>query len=178
MRVLLHVPHRTPGCTPPLTHYTLHIALACTMNGKAQCNLGSMYAAGEAAALDPVEACRLYRLAAAQGHAEAQFSLGCMYANGTGVDQNYSTASRIFVSARELGYSEATNALHSLFPLLFPAGVAVQVVGLTKAAQLNGQQGVIWMSAAAAGRLPVLLSGAEKPIAIRGENLILKLAKV
>ena len=133
-----------------------------------------MYAAGEGVDADPEEACRLYRLAAANGHAEAQFSLGCMYANGTGVDQNYSTASRIFVSARDLGYAGATDALHSLYPLLFAVGVAVKVVGLAKAPQLNGQHGIVWTSAAAPGRLSVLLSGAEKPVAIRGENLMLK----
>ena len=74
-----------------------------------------MYATGEGVEEDPVEACRLYRLAAAQGHSEAQFSLGCMYANGNGVEQNYSTASRLFISAKELGYEGgATDALNAL----------------------------------------------------------------
>lgn len=132
-----------------------------------------MYATGEGVEEDPTEAVRLFRLASAQGYAEAQFSLGCMYANGQGVEQNYSTAARLFVSARDGGYNEATDAIDSLYPLLFPVGVAVKVVGLEKHKHLNNQIGIIWpVESVRPGRLSVLLSGAEKAIAIRGENLI------
>jgi TPR repeat protein len=44
-----------------------------------------MFADGEGVAQDQAEAVRLWRLAAAQGHAQAQSNLGVMFANGEGV---------------------------------------------------------------------------------------------
>ena len=47
-----------------------------------------MYANGEGVPEDDVEAVRLYRLAAEQGHALAQLNLGFMYGNGEGVPED------------------------------------------------------------------------------------------
>jgi TPR repeat protein len=55
----------------------------------AQCNLGDCYEYGTGVDQDHVEAVRLYRLAADQGHAHAQCKLRDCHDNGTGVDQNH-----------------------------------------------------------------------------------------
>jgi uncharacterized protein len=47
-----------------------------------------MFENGQGVAQDYAEAVRLYRLAAAQGHADAQFNLGDMFENGQGVAQD------------------------------------------------------------------------------------------
>ena len=56
-----------------------------------------MYQYGTGVVQDHEEAVRLYRLAAAQGHADAQNSLGAMYNNGQGVVQDYVRAQMWFL---------------------------------------------------------------------------------
>ena len=69
----------------------------------AQLNLGNMYARGEGAPEDAVEAVRWYRLAAEQGNAGAQLNLGFRYARGEGVPQDDAEAVRWYRLAAEQG---------------------------------------------------------------------------
>ena len=55
----------------------------------AQYNLGYMYANGQGAPEDYVEAAHWFREAADQGEPRAQYSLGTLYASGHGVPQDY-----------------------------------------------------------------------------------------
>jgi TPR repeat protein len=54
---------------------------------------------------------RLYRLAAAQGHAAAQFNLGVRFANGEGVELDQAEAVRLFRLAAAQGQANAAAAL-------------------------------------------------------------------
>jgi TPR repeat protein len=54
-----------------------------------------------------VEAGRLYRLAAAQGHAGAQFILGSFCNKGTGVSQDFVEAVRLWLLAAAQGHAGA-----------------------------------------------------------------------
>jgi TPR repeat protein len=80
----------------------------------AQCNLGRLYYHGEGVAQDFVEAARLFRLAAAQGHAYAQFNLGLLYCRGKGVAQDCMEGARHLWLAANQGIAEARPALSGL----------------------------------------------------------------
>lgn len=64
---------------------------------------------------DYVEAIRLYRLAADQGHAAAQYNLGTMHRDGEGVPQNYAEALRWFRLAADQGQAEAQTNLGVMY---------------------------------------------------------------
>jgi TPR repeat protein len=70
-----------------------------------------MFDNGEGFAQDKAEAVRLYRLAAAQGHAGAQFNLGLMFAKGEGVAQDKAEAVRLYRLAAAQGHAKAAAAL-------------------------------------------------------------------
>jgi TPR repeat protein len=72
-----------------------------------------MFENGRGVAQDHAEAVRLYRLAAAQGHAIAQFNLGYMFENGRGVAQDRAKAIRWYRLAAAQGHSKASAALIS-----------------------------------------------------------------
>jgi TPR repeat protein len=63
---------------------------------------------------DYAEAVRLYRLAAAQGHAAAQVNLGYMFQNGQGVARNRAEAIRWYRLAAAQGHAAAHNNLRLL----------------------------------------------------------------
>lgn len=56
---------------------------------------------------DRVEAARLYRLAAEQGHSGAQYELGYMHRYGAGVPKDAAEAVRFYRIAAEQGHVEA-----------------------------------------------------------------------
>jgi TPR repeat protein len=58
---------------------------------------------------------RLYRLAAAQGHAVAQNNLGIAFDKGRGVAQDYAEAVRLYRLAAAQGYAEAQFNLGNTF---------------------------------------------------------------
>jgi uncharacterized protein len=60
------------------------------------------------------EAVRLYRLAAAQGHADAQYSLGYKFENGKGVARDRAEAIRLYRLAAAQGDANAAAALRRL----------------------------------------------------------------
>jgi TPR repeat protein len=66
-------------------------------------------------AQDYAETARLYRLAAAQGHAVAQFNLGTMFDQGQGVAQDYAEALRLYRLAAEQGHAGAQTNLGFMF---------------------------------------------------------------
>jgi uncharacterized protein len=64
---------------------------------------------------DYAEAQRLYRLAAAQGHARAQYSLGTMFEKGWDVAHDYAEAVRLYRLAAAQGISYAQFSLGYMF---------------------------------------------------------------
>jgi TPR repeat protein len=66
-------------------------------------------------AQDYAEAVRLYRLAAAQGHATAQSNLGYMFYEGQGVAQDYAEAVRLYSLAAAQGDAGAQFMLGLMF---------------------------------------------------------------
>ena len=70
---------------------------------------------GRGVAQDYVEAVRLYRLAADQGHARARFFLGVMFYNGRGVAQDRAEAVRWYRLAAEQGDVDAQFNLGGIF---------------------------------------------------------------
>src|SRR5260370_1195571 len=73
----------------------------------AQTSLGAIYARGQGAPQDFVEAITWFRKAAEKGDASAQVSLGVCYANGQGVAQDYAEAVEWFRKAAEQGAAQA-----------------------------------------------------------------------
>jgi TPR repeat protein len=73
-----------------------------------------MFANGRGVAQDDAEAVRLYRLAAAQGHARAQNNLGFMFEDGLGVAKDTAEAIRLYRLAAAQGVAAATAALQRL----------------------------------------------------------------
>jgi TPR repeat protein len=69
--------------------------------------LGCMFVRGQGVAQDYAEAVRLYRLAAAQGHAVAQMNFGGMFENGRGVAQDRAEAIRWYRLAAAQGLARA-----------------------------------------------------------------------
>ena len=61
-----------------------------------------------------VEAAKLYRRAADQGHADAQCNLGTLYKNGQGVQQDLSISMSLFEKAADRGNDRAKLALERL----------------------------------------------------------------
>ena len=66
-------------------------------------------------ARDYAEAARLYRLAAAQGHAIAQINLGGMFQDGHGVAKDYAEAMRLYRLAAAQGNADAQFLLGIMF---------------------------------------------------------------
>ena len=66
-------------------------------------------------AKDYAEAVRLYRLAAAQGHAGAQCNLGVKFANGQGVAQDHAEAARLYRLSAAQGNAQAQSNLGGMF---------------------------------------------------------------
>ena len=81
----------------------------------AQFTIGVMYARGEGAPEDDVEAERWYRQAAEQGHVDAQYNLGVMYDNGEGVPEDDAEAVRWYRQAAEQGHALAQNNLGLMY---------------------------------------------------------------
>ena len=85
-------------------------------NARAQFLLGQMSDSGLGPiALDPREAVRWYRLAAANKHAEAQYALARAYAFGRGVKQDKDQAIKWLTSAAELDFEQALVDLAQLY---------------------------------------------------------------
>ena len=85
--------------------------------GDARCqnDLGVLYERGLGVAADPLEAIRLYRLAAAQGLAAAEENLAAAYQFGRGVPKDEAEAARWYSLAAEQGAPEAQNNLAILY---------------------------------------------------------------
>jgi hypothetical protein len=90
-------------------------------------------------AQDYAEACRLYRLAAEQGHAEAQFSLGGMFEYGLGVAQDDAEALRLYRLAAAQGHVEAQFRLGIMFE--YGQGVAQDTAEAIRWYRLAAAQG-------------------------------------
>jgi hypothetical protein len=73
----------------------------------AQFDLGRFYECGDGVLQDLAEAARLYRLAAAQGHAGARRSLGWLYHEGKGVAQAFAEAARMWRLAAAQGDADS-----------------------------------------------------------------------
>jgi TPR repeat protein len=73
-----------------------------------------MFYYGDGVAQDQAEAVRLWRLAAAQGHAVAQNNLGYMFSIGDGVAQDQAEAVRLYRLAASQGHAKAAAALKRL----------------------------------------------------------------
>ena len=76
---------------------------------------GAAYYFGRGVAQDYVEAARLYRLAAEQGHAGARCDLGLMFDCGLGVKQDKAEAVRLYRLAAEQGHAFAQFSLGRMF---------------------------------------------------------------
>jgi hypothetical protein len=74
-----------------------------------------MYDNGLGVVKDYVEAVRLWKLAAAQGHAQAQFNLGNSYKNQRGVFQDYAEAIRWYKLAASQGSGRAQHSLGLMY---------------------------------------------------------------
>ena len=89
-------------------------SLANGGSANAQFELGSRYYNGQGVRQDNVEAARLYRLAALQGHVWARFNLAVMYETGVGVGKSYSEAARWYRLAASQGHTPSQRNLESL----------------------------------------------------------------
>ena len=100
---------RAPFAAPAEVYVERLLRLVARPPGRhtpeAQFNLGWMYEDGTGVPQDFTEAARLYRLAAAQGHAAAQFNLGGMCKDGTGVPQDFTEAARLYRLAAAQGHA-------------------------------------------------------------------------
>ena len=83
-------------------------------NANAQFELGVRYYNGRGVRQDNVEAVRLYRLAALQGHVWARFNLGVMYETGVGVGKSYLAAANWYRLAAAQGHVPSQKNLESL----------------------------------------------------------------
>ena len=101
----------------PVTNEVKSTVTSGDADADALFNLGHKYQYGldEGIAQDYTAAIRLYRLAAAQGHAGAQCHLGIMFFFGDGVGQDYVEAMRWFQLAAAQGYLAAQNSLGLMF---------------------------------------------------------------
>ena len=80
-----------------------------------QFNMAVIFHGGRGVAQDYVEAARLYRLAAEQGHSNAQLFLGLMFYHGLCVAQDYVEAARLYRLAAEQGNAHAQFFLGAMF---------------------------------------------------------------
>ena len=85
-------------------------------------NEGLKYLNGKGVRQDCLEAEKLFRKAAEQGHAKAQMVLGAMFLNGTGIRKNSSEAAKWYGKAAEQGLAEAQH----LFGMLYRDGKGVE----------------------------------------------------
>ena len=76
-------------------------------HGKAQNNLGLMYAKGRGVTQDFTASVKWYRLSAEQGYATAQYNLGLMYDTSQGVPQDYAEAAKWYRKAADQGHTKA-----------------------------------------------------------------------
>jgi TPR repeat protein len=83
--------------------------------GRAQTNIGSLYASGRGVEANHALAFKWYLKAAQQGDAVAQNHVGNMYATGQGWPENYSEAVNWYTKAAERGDPGAQNNLGSMF---------------------------------------------------------------
>ena len=74
----------------------------------------AMFDNGHGVAQDYAEAVRLFRLAAAQGHAIDQHNLGCMFDHGQGIAQDKAEAIRWYRLAAAQGLANAIARLKRL----------------------------------------------------------------
>ncbi|MBP6279091.1 MAG: sel1 repeat family protein [Rhodocyclaceae bacterium] len=86
-------------------------ALATKGDAAAQTQLGLIYANGKGTTVNPLEAIKWFRLAAAQNYAEAQFQLGIMYAFGHGLKQDDQAAVDWYQRAAAQAHARAQNEL-------------------------------------------------------------------
>jgi hypothetical protein len=91
-----------------------------------------MYASGQGAKQDFVEAGKWYRRAALLGHGPAQYTLGMMYYNGQGVRQDNVQAHMWFSLKADGGDAEAVRYRDIVAKLMTPEQIA-------KAEQLAGK---------------------------------------
>ena len=132
-----------------------------------------MYEDGTGVPQDHAEAVRLYRLAAAQGHAKAQYNLGVMHLKGTGFAQDPTKAARLLKLAADQGYKPARDALDRL-TAEYPAGTRVRITGhVEPIARLNGRLGtaVQLTKPLAAGRIAVRIDGQTKSVSLSWANV-------
>ena len=102
-------------------------------------NKAVIFHGGRGVVQDYVEAARLYRLAAEQGHTLAQYNLGSMFYGGRGVAQDYVEAARLYRLAAEQGY---TLAQYNLGCMCSEAiGIAQDYVEAVRLWRLAAEQG-------------------------------------
>ena len=94
---------------------------------------------GRGVSQDYVEAARLYRLAAEQGHARAQCDLGLMFDCGLGVKQDKAEAVRLYRLAAEQGHAKAQLLLGLGFD--YGRGVKQDYVEAARLYRLAAEQG-------------------------------------
>ncbi len=104
------------------------------------CILAYHYYYGEGVAQDDAEAARLYRLAAAQGHAFAQYCLGAMLEEGRGIAQDYAEAARLYRLSVAQGDAQAQVNLGLMF--LNGRGVAQDNAEAVRLFRLAAAQGL------------------------------------
>jgi len=96
---------------------------------------------GRGVAQDYVEAARLYRLAAEQGHVRAQCNLGVMFDCGVGVKQDKAEAVRLYRLAAEQGNAFAQFSLGRMFDE--GRGVEQDKVEAARLYRLAAEQGYV-----------------------------------
>jgi TPR repeat protein len=98
----------------PVAYFTKTSTYSCS-HPFGQFVVGVCYYHGYGRVLqDYTEAARLFRLAAAQGHADAQFNLGYIFESGKGVETDRVEAIRLYRLAAAQGNAYATAALKRL----------------------------------------------------------------
>jgi TPR repeat protein len=88
---------------------------------------------------DPLESCRLFELAAAQGNVGAQYQIGVCFRDGVGRKRDYAAAARWFLQASEQGDAPSRAALAVAY--LFGRGVDHDADASYRFATLAAQQG-------------------------------------
>jgi TPR repeat protein len=126
-------------------------------HGKAQNNLGVMYAKGRGVTQDFMEAVKWYRLSAEQGYATAQYNLGLMYYTSQGVTQDYAEAAKWYRKAAGQGHTKAQLNLGFMYERA--KGVPHDYV-----------QAYMWLNLAAVGAS----AGEDRDAAIRVRDIIEK----
>ena len=94
-----------------------------SVNATLLADIGEMYFNGNGVAKDPVEAARLLKTAADQGHAKVQYTLGSMYFHGNGVAKDAAgrpqaeatEAAKLLQLAADQGHAKAQCHLGSMY---------------------------------------------------------------